>query len=107
VLQCFFDAKSVFIAVNESLRWLNNVWCASFLAFYWSAGFWTFLQVSALASHWLEDCANVTPTPEENDHATQSQSLLVLYKQQANPLLSMYNYTPLAIGRYDKIKELT
>jgi hypothetical protein len=36
------------------------------LAFYWSAGFGTFLQVSALASHWLEDFANFTPTPEEN-----------------------------------------
>ena len=34
---------------------------------YWSAGCGTFLQVSALASHWLEDCANYTPTPEEND----------------------------------------
>jgi hypothetical protein len=28
------------------------------VAFNWSAGFGTFLQVSALASHWLEDCAN-------------------------------------------------
>ncbi len=34
-----------------------------FLAFYWPAGFGRFLQVSALASHWLEDCANFTPTP--------------------------------------------
>ncbi len=38
-----------------------------FLASYWSAGFGTFLQVSALASNWLEDCANCTPTPEKND----------------------------------------
>jgi hypothetical protein len=30
------------------------------------AGFGRFLQVSALASHWLEDCANFTPTLEEN-----------------------------------------
>jgi hypothetical protein len=29
-----------------------------FLASYWSAGFGTFLLVSALASHWLEDYAN-------------------------------------------------
>ncbi len=28
-----------------------------FLPFYWSAGFETFLQVAAIASHWLEDCA--------------------------------------------------
>jgi hypothetical protein len=38
-----------------------------FLAFYWSAGFGTFLQVSALASHWLKDYANFTQAPEEND----------------------------------------
>jgi hypothetical protein len=30
------------------------------------------LQVSALASHWLEDCANFTPTPEENDQYNAS-----------------------------------
>jgi hypothetical protein len=29
-----------------------------FLASYWSAGLGTFLQVSALASYWLEVCAN-------------------------------------------------
>jgi hypothetical protein len=40
---------------------------SAFLAFYWSAGIGIFLQVSALAFHWLEDCANVTPAPEEND----------------------------------------
>jgi hypothetical protein len=32
------------------------------LTFYWSAGFGTFLT-----SQWLEDCANFTPTPEEQD----------------------------------------
>jgi hypothetical protein len=31
-----------------------------------SWGWEKFLQVSALASHLLEDCANCTPTPEEN-----------------------------------------
>ncbi len=37
-----------------------------------------FLQVSALASHWLEDCGNITPTPEENNQYTvQCQLLLV------------------------------
>jgi hypothetical protein len=36
--------------------------CTSgFLASYWSAGIGTFLQVPALASHWLEDCENFTP----------------------------------------------
>jgi hypothetical protein len=45
------------------LRWLNIV--TGVTAFKWSAGFGRFLQVSALASHWLEDCANFTPTQEE------------------------------------------
>ena len=45
-----------------------------FLASYWSAGFGRFLQVSALASHWLEDCANFTPTPEENDQYSASNT---------------------------------
>jgi hypothetical protein len=71
------NAKSVFLAINESLCWLNNV-CgvyklnAGFLASYWSAGFGRFLPVSAIAYHWLEDCANLnfTPTPEENAPTT-------------------------------------
>jgi hypothetical protein len=41
-----------------------------------------------LASHWLEDCANCTPTPEENDKYST--------KKNANPLLS------LVISRNDK-----
>jgi hypothetical protein len=32
------------------------------------------IQVSALASHWLEDCANSTPTAEENDQYSASHS---------------------------------
>jgi hypothetical protein len=54
-------------------------------------------QVSTLASHWLEDCADLTPTPEGNDK----------YKQQANPLLSMHNYTQLVISGKNKNKQLT
>jgi hypothetical protein len=45
-----------------------------FLASYWSAGFGTFIQISALTSHWLEDCANVTPTPEENEQYSANHS---------------------------------
>jgi hypothetical protein len=44
------------------------------LASYGSAGFGTFLQVSVPASHWLEDCANFTPTPEENDQYSANRS---------------------------------
>ena len=39
-----------------------------------SAEFDRFLQVLTLASHWLEDCANFTPTPEENDQRRVSHS---------------------------------
>jgi hypothetical protein len=37
----------------------------------------------------------------------QRQPLLVQYKQQANPILSMHNYTPLVISGNDKNKQLT
>jgi hypothetical protein len=37
----------------------------------------------------------------------QRQPLLLQYKQQANPLLSMNNYTPLVISRNDKNNQLT
>jgi hypothetical protein len=37
----------------------------------------------------------------------QRQLLLVQYKQQANQLLSTNNYTPLAISKNDKNKQLT
>jgi hypothetical protein len=37
----------------------------------------------------------------------QRQPLLVQYKHQANPLISMKNFTPLVINRHDKNKQLT
>jgi hypothetical protein len=37
----------------------------------------------------------------------ERQPLLVQYKQQANPLLSMHNYAPLVISRNDKNMQLT
>ncbi len=44
-------------------------------------------------------------TPEENDEYKRPP-LLVQYKQQANHLLSMYNYTPLVIsGNVKKISK--
>ncbi len=58
-------------------------------------------------------------TPEAYSHTTlqyvdaggklpiQRQPFLVQYKHQANPLLSMNNYTPLVISRNDKNKQLT
>jgi hypothetical protein len=37
----------------------------------------------------------------------QQQLLLVQYKEQANPLLSVNNYTPLVISKNDKNKQPT
>jgi hypothetical protein len=73
-----FITQSV-LMVNASLRCLHNVsgvnvLSPGFLDFYWSAGFGTFLQVSAPASHWLENCANFTPTPEEGDQYSANHS---------------------------------
>jgi hypothetical protein len=68
--------KVYFSRLNVSLRWLNNfnVLSPGFLVSYWLAELGTFLQVSALASHWLEDCANFTPTPEENEQYSANHS---------------------------------
>jgi hypothetical protein len=46
---------------------LAGVLDPGFLASHWSAGFGRFLQVSVLASHYLEDGVNFTPTLEENN----------------------------------------
>ncbi len=70
-----------------------------FLA-YLSVGFGRFLQVSALAFHWLADCANLR-------QRRGKQLLSEQYKQQANILLSINNYTPLVISRFNKNKQLT
>jgi hypothetical protein len=71
-------------------------------ASYWSAGFGTFLQVSAVVSHWLEDTTNVG-----GKRPIQRQPLFVQCKKQDNLLLSMHNYTPLVISRNDQNNQLT
>jgi hypothetical protein len=38
---------------------------------YWIGAF---LQASNLASHWLEDCANFTPTPEKHNQYSDNYS---------------------------------
>ncbi len=60
-----YNAKCVFLVVDASLLGLimllacteSRFPCLLFIG----------QQVSALTSHWLEDCANFTPTPEENE----------------------------------------
>ncbi len=51
---------SQFMQVYVGLIMLARVLSPGFLASFWSADLVTFLQVSTLASHWLEDCANCT-----------------------------------------------
>jgi hypothetical protein len=51
-----------FLQVNAKLGWLNYVSVVFFFASYWWAEFETFLQAPALASYWLEDFADGTPT---------------------------------------------
>jgi hypothetical protein len=58
-----------------------------------------------IASYWLENCANFTPT-DGGKRPIQRQPLLVQYKQQASPRLSMHNYTLLVISGNAK-KHLT
>ncbi len=64
MLQWFQNAKSVFLAVIAGLRWLNNVSGVYLiqvsLLLIGQQVLVYFLQVSTLASHWLEDCANFT-----------------------------------------------
>jgi hypothetical protein len=97
--------------VNASLRWLNDVVGVYLfqvsLLLIGQQGFGKFLQVSGLASHWLDNCANFPPTLEEMNQYLQRQLLLVQYTQQANPLLFTHNCTPLVISRNDKNKKLT
>ncbi len=67
----FVMPKGIFLTINASLPCVNNVsgvyLVQASLLLIWPAGFGAFLHVSALASHWLEDCANFTPMAEVKD----------------------------------------
>jgi hypothetical protein len=56
------DPMILFFAVNASLHWLNNV-----SGMYLVQVYLILVGQHALASYWLDDCANCTPMPEEND----------------------------------------
>jgi hypothetical protein len=87
------------------LRWLNNVRWHVF-----SPGFLA-PQGSRQVSSGIGPCFPLAgglckfyAKLEENNQF--SQPLLMQYKQQANPLLSMHYYTPLLISGNDKNKEI-
>jgi hypothetical protein len=65
-------------------------------------GFWTYRLLLPLAGGLYKFYANAG-----GKRPIQRQPLLVQYKKQANPLLSMHNYTPLVISSNDKNKQLT
>ncbi len=91
--------------MNAILRWLNNVsgvYLVQVPCFLLVSRVWEISSGMGSGFPWLNDCANFTPLPEEND-----QPLLVQYKQQANPHISMHNYTPTGISGNDKNKQLT
>jgi hypothetical protein len=105
----FMTQKSVILAVNASLRWLNNV----------SSMYLTHVSCFLLVSRIWQVSSGIGPcfplacglckfkasTGEKQQ--IQRQLLLIQYKQQANSLLSMNNYTPLEISRNNENKQLT
>ncbi len=111
VLQWFYNAKRVFLAFNASLLYVGLI---MFAAFSYSR-FPCFELVSRvwdvspdispcfpLARRLCKLCANTGRKLQ-----IQRQPFLVQYKQQANLLLSMHNYTPLVISGNDKNEQLT
>jgi hypothetical protein len=83
----------------------GRVLSSDFLVYYWSAGSGRFPQVSAIAFHWLEDCANFMPTPE--DTTNTSPTTLKAIQAVSQTTLLKHNYTPLVISRNSKNKQLT
>jgi hypothetical protein len=50
----------------------------------------------ALASHWLEDCANFTPTAEENDqHITATNTLSAIQAASQSTFINAQLYSTL------------
>jgi hypothetical protein len=109
VLQWFYNAKSVFITVNASLRWLNNVTgvylVQASLLLIGQQGFERFFKYQlSLPIGWsiCKFYANAG-----GKRPIHRQSLLVQYNHQANPLISINNYTLVVLSRNDKNKQLT
>jgi hypothetical protein len=90
--------SNVFLAVNASLRWLSNVSGVYLVqvssSFLLVSGVWDifsgigpcFPLAGGLCKFYAKD---------RGKRPIQRQPLLVQYKQQANPILLMHNYTPL------------
>jgi hypothetical protein len=99
----------VFLVINARLRWLNNVTGVhlvqvSLLLIGQQGLGHLFKYRPLLPNGWriVQIYANVI-----GKRLIQRQPLVVQYKQQANLLLLMHNYTPLVISRNDKNMQLT
>jgi len=66
-----------------------------FLASYWSARFWDISSGIGPASHWLEDCADFTPTLEGNNQYGTAPTTLSAIQAASQSTLSIHNYTAL------------
>jgi hypothetical protein len=105
----FIIQKVYFLAVNAGLCWLNNVTGVYLVQF----------SLLLIRQQSLGHSSSVGPGfPLAGGLCKfyaiaglklliQRQPLLEQYKQQANPLLSKHNYTPLVISGKDKNKRLT
>jgi hypothetical protein len=100
------NAKSVFLTVNVSLCYASGMYLVRVsLLLIGPQGlghFFRFWPYFPLAGGLYKLYANAGGKLQ-----IKHQSLLVQYKQQANPLLSMHNYTTLVISGNDKNKQLT
>jgi hypothetical protein len=85
--------KSVFLAGNASLRWLNYVTDL--------VDFFSYRPLLLIGWRIVQILRQ-----RRGKQQIQRPLLLVQYKQQANPLISMDKYTPLVISRNDKNNQL-
>jgi hypothetical protein len=94
--------------VNASLHWLNNVSGVYLiqvsLLLIGQQGLVDFFRYSIGPCFPLAGGLRKFYTNAGGRQPIQRQPLLVQYKQQANPLLSMNNYTPLVISWNEKIR---
>jgi len=104
-------AKRVFLGVNASLHWLNiisGVYLVQVsLLLIGQRGSGHFFSYRSLLLIGWSIVQILRQRRRKTKRPIQRQPVLVQYLQEANPLLSMNNYTPLVISRNDKNKQLT
>jgi hypothetical protein len=101
-----YNAKSVYLAVNVSLRWLINV----------SGVYLVQVPLLLIGQRKVWDISSgISPcfplagglckvyTNARGKRSIQCQPLLVQYKHHANPVLLMNNYTTIMISSNDKM----